>query len=143
VNGSTDPTTQITRNARLLLRADTIFNRKSKDAASGDNTPTYLQTHKSYYFPGFISSISHFFYETPEGENLVSREANLDAYTRDTDTEWIVKALLRDLEMPDVSRAELLNLKARFASGRCTDRKPKAWDVLVRFGCQTLLQSGN
>ncbi|QRW13327.1 hypothetical protein RhiLY_12326 [Ceratobasidium sp. AG-Ba] len=113
VNGSTNSSASLSPNTRLLLRADTIF----ISPFSGHDC-----LHESADFP----------YSEDE------EETRLDNFARDLETEWLVKLLLRDLEMPDVAYIELQEMGRRFTCGRCSYKVAKSWDEMVVHYTQEL-----
>ncbi|QRV98778.1 hypothetical protein RhiJN_26797 [Ceratobasidium sp. AG-Ba] len=113
VNGSTDSSASLSPNARLLLRADTIF----ISPLSGHDC-----LHESADFP----------YSKDE------EEICLDSIARDIETERLVKLLLRDLEMSDVAYIELQEMGRRFTCGRCSYKVAHSWDEMVVHYTQEL-----
>ncbi|KAG8699154.1 hypothetical protein FRC08_005479 [Ceratobasidium sp. 394] len=131
VAGSTDSTMQLPRNTRLLLRADTLFSQEG----SNTNSAPFMsyEGRPPCYYPNFVSS---FYDGLEESESYTGsdtgQETDLERYTRDTETERIVKPLLRELGMQDASHIELGVFKSRFTCGRCKSGKPKKWKDLVK-----------
>ncbi|KAH7332924.1 hypothetical protein B0J17DRAFT_676952 [Rhizoctonia solani] len=74
--------------------------------------------------PSFNDSSNHGFYPYT-GANA------LDCYVRHPGKEAIVKALLRELQMPDAAYVELENMGKVFICGRCNHNRPTEWDALV------------
>ncbi|KAF8596726.1 hypothetical protein BDV93DRAFT_50957 [Ceratobasidium sp. AG-I] len=135
VKDSTDSTKDLSRNTRLLLRADTIF----KDNLSGSNQHNGNHlfhggggAHVSTpcYYPGIISEYDSF-HEYVEFEFSPPPPVNIDIYLRHTEAENIVKKMLAEMQMPDVAYMELDAMKRRFTCGRCTEKKAMTWDSLV------------
>ncbi|KAG8784601.1 hypothetical protein FRC12_018512 [Ceratobasidium sp. 428] len=120
VKDSTDPTAYLSRDARILLRADSLFK------------PNDIKIQPLFYYPEFVSA-----YNSPLNERVnepyqdTDQETNLDLYTRDIETEVIVKALLQQLGMQDVTWIELNVMKKRFSCGRCSSKIPRTWKLLV------------
>ncbi|KAG9079173.1 hypothetical protein FRC06_007902 [Ceratobasidium sp. 370] len=138
VRGDTELTTQLSRDLRLLLRADTIFTQPTRSSSahfSGWMMPR--DKDRPYYYPRFVSDQQEYFYEdefTPQpGPQPEPSGQGFDFSTcqRHTELEKIVIPLLRNLGMPDVTHIELHALKVSFACGRCGDRMPKTWYELV------------
>ncbi|KAG9079259.1 hypothetical protein FRC06_007860 [Ceratobasidium sp. 370] len=117
VKGSTSATERLPIDLRLLLRADTIF---SLQKAGG---------------LGFQGSMLHYpyYYKNPTGCPYPQAPSSMNSTRiyRHLEAERVVKALLRDLNMPDIAYIELLVIGALFACGRCHDRRPKKWHELV------------
>ncbi|KAG8784599.1 hypothetical protein FRC12_018510 [Ceratobasidium sp. 428] len=131
VKDTTEPTSQLSRNTRLLLRADTIFKQEMSDSIRVLSASSYGGLIPDYY-PNFVSSKSDSLKETIFGDySRYSQETNLNKYVRDTETEEIAKLLLLELNVPDASHIELQALRARFVCGRCVDKKPKAWTRML------------
>ncbi|KAG9128581.1 hypothetical protein FRC07_000014 [Ceratobasidium sp. 392] len=113
-----EPTSQLSRSAGLLLRADTLFRKEG---------PL-----KPCYYPGFVNTT----FESLDGftfddSSPYVQETNMDQYERDLETESIVKRMLLELGMPDVTHIELQVLRDRFLCERCSDRKPKKWTKMA------------
>ncbi|KAG8735062.1 hypothetical protein FRC10_011019 [Ceratobasidium sp. 414] len=133
IQESTASTKKLPPHTRFLLRADTIFkalpieqNQTSQwhDPGSHASRPTI---HSLYYYPDLLIS--------PEGaqprdvkpEDLV----DLSRFTRHTEAEKIVRALLANLGMPDVAYMELKAIGAGFTCGRCYNRRSVTWENIV------------
>ncbi|KAG8790872.1 hypothetical protein FRC12_010796 [Ceratobasidium sp. 428] len=131
VKGTIEPTSQLSRNTRLLLRADTIFKREMSNSIRVLSASSYTGLIPDYY-PNFVSSKFDGLKETVFGNSSrYSQETDLNKYVRDTEAEEIAKLLLLELDMPDASHIELQVLRARFVCGRCVDKKPKTWIKMV------------
>ncbi|KDN44216.1 hypothetical protein RSAG8_05689, partial [Rhizoctonia solani AG-8 WAC10335] len=59
------------------------------------------------------------------------RKNSLDCYVRHAGKEAIVKALLKELQMPDVGYIELGRMRSAFVCGRCNHGRAMEWDALV------------
>ncbi|KAF8602496.1 hypothetical protein BDV93DRAFT_509258 [Ceratobasidium sp. AG-I] len=134
VKGSTDTTKDLSSNVRFLLRADTIFKKGLLD--ENDPLYSYRRTQEPaiphlHYYPGIIPH-GGYFHEHAAWPNPHVKEVSVEQFHRYTEVEQLVKAMLADLQKPDVARMELDAMKARFACGRCTERKPKRWDDLAK-----------
>ncbi|KAG8735476.1 hypothetical protein FRC10_010473, partial [Ceratobasidium sp. 414] len=112
VKGDTNLTAHFSADTRFLLRADTIFQHPLTN-------PTY---HLPWFYPGFLSSPSdsRFTYQAVHGyQNPDSRiyklAMSVDEWNPHTDAQMIAKAILKGLDMPDVTHFELLALGKRFA----------------------------
>ncbi|KAG8709918.1 hypothetical protein FRC08_017889, partial [Ceratobasidium sp. 394] len=119
VKGSTDLTAHLSHNARILLRADSVFKRVNLDPHSNPRS-----SYAPRYYPDII---------TPSTSFLANfgLETNLDEYERAVEAERIIKALLGQLGMPNITLAELELGNHWFFCERCIDRKPKTWKGLV------------
>jgi hypothetical protein len=141
VKGSTDSTAHLSRDSRILLRADTIFRRRDlppdpeNDYRSQYGLGAPRVDNSLQYYPKFVSSDSHFFEYSWSEDNVEedprNYETNLDNYDRYIKAENVVKPLLRELGMPDAAWAELELMNRRFTCGRCVDKMPKTWGELV------------
>ncbi|KAG9094596.1 hypothetical protein FS749_012171 [Ceratobasidium sp. UAMH 11750] len=123
VEGSAEPTAHLSHNARILLRADTIFKRID----SGSNNKPPMQ----YYYPEFVSPFTACAFTEYMHISISKPETNLDQYERFTEAERVAKGLLRELGTPDVTLAELELKKRRFVCERCIGRNPLTWERLV------------
>ncbi|KAG9089817.1 hypothetical protein FRC06_001375, partial [Ceratobasidium sp. 370] len=114
VAGSSDSTIHLPRNTRLLLRADTLFHREGPN--TNDTHFAFYTGISPFYYPYFVSS-SYDILEDSENSTHPDKgqETDLVRYTRDTETESIVKSLLHELGMQDASHIELGVFKSRFA----------------------------
>ncbi|KAF8597247.1 hypothetical protein BDV93DRAFT_527545 [Ceratobasidium sp. AG-I] len=134
VKDSTDSTKDLSRNTRLLLRADTIFrvnllgSNQHNDNSLFHGGGTDVST--PCYYPGIISEYDSF-HEYMEFEFPPPPPVNVNIYLRHTEAENIVKKMLAEMQMPDVAYMELDAMKRRFVCGRCTEKKPTTWDGLV------------
>ncbi|KAG8727640.1 hypothetical protein FRC11_012762 [Ceratobasidium sp. 423] len=134
VRGSTDATKHLSKNARFLLRADTVFMPKSTASPSDidlEHGPVAGYTH----FPSMPCITNHpdlFHVEFTDGFYQGEQERALDCYVRHAAKETIVKALLRQLQMPDVAYIELENMGRVFVCGRCDHGRAMEWYKLVR-----------
>ncbi|KAG9128586.1 hypothetical protein FRC07_000019 [Ceratobasidium sp. 392] len=133
VKGSTELTQNISRGLRLLLRADTVFERKNPED-TGIRQPELEDIPR--YYPRLIAMLYEGFYENPwsppeSTASRASQDIDLTKFRRNTKIEGIVKSLLVDLGMPNVTRLELQVMKSRFVCGRCIDKTPKTWDEVV------------
>ncbi|KAG9128583.1 hypothetical protein FRC07_000016 [Ceratobasidium sp. 392] len=125
VKDSTEPTSQLPRSTCLLLRADTLF--KGKGPRTHPSRLWY-QAPKPCYYPNLVSCTTDGLDESMSRPgSYYTPETDLDQYIRDTEAEGIVKRLLLELAMPDVTHIELQVLRARFICGRCADGKPRTW----------------
>ncbi|KAG8693617.1 hypothetical protein FRC09_010391, partial [Ceratobasidium sp. 395] len=126
VKGSTELTKNISRDLRLLLRADTVFKCNRRRESDGENPPLY--------YPVLITRLYDQFYECDwdfEGAGAhVDCNLDLREYERNVEVEKILKLLLADLGMPDVTRLELQVVQSRFVCSRCIDKIPKTWDQM-------------
>ncbi|KAF8596724.1 hypothetical protein BDV93DRAFT_480023 [Ceratobasidium sp. AG-I] len=127
VKGSTDTTKDLPPDVRFLLRADTIFKRDTSNDLPHFTRPAFPELQ---YYPDIIS-YGEFFNEGPGWPSPPVEDINIEKYHRYTRAEKIVKAMLADIQVPDAARMELDAMQARFACGRCTERKPMRWDDLV------------
>ncbi|KAG8721007.1 hypothetical protein FRC09_008628 [Ceratobasidium sp. 395] len=128
VNGDTDLAMQLSRNTRLLLRADTLFEQVAFDPDDeyrfGSEAPCY--------YPRFISWVDdHLHLEDDHHSYWRDSGVSPDLYARDTKTERVVKLMLQDLGLPDVSYIELKVMGERFMCGRCCDSPPESWTSFV------------
>ncbi|KAG8790869.1 hypothetical protein FRC12_010793 [Ceratobasidium sp. 428] len=127
VKGSTELTKGISRDLRLLLRADTVFKYSLRQESDGENSPLY--------YPVLITQLYDRFYEYDwdfeDASAHVDYNLDLREYERNVEVEKILKLLLADLGMPDVTRLELQVVQSRFLCGRCIDKIPKTWDQMV------------
>ncbi|KAG8684541.1 hypothetical protein FRC08_013639, partial [Ceratobasidium sp. 394] len=116
VKESTLTTEKLSADLRLLLRGDTIFSLQ-KPGGSGFQGP---MLHYPYYYKNPTGCP---YPQAPSRMNLTRMYWHLEA-------ERVAKALLRDLDMPDIAYIELLVIEAMFACGRCHDCQPKKWREL-------------
>ncbi|KAG9083140.1 hypothetical protein FS749_006267 [Ceratobasidium sp. UAMH 11750] len=133
IQESTGFTKMLPPHTRFLLRADTIF--KSPPVEQNQINQRYnpepqtsrLTIHSLYYYPDLLIS--------PEGARM--RDVNpgdvtgLSRFTRHTEAEIIVKALLANLGIPDVAYMELKAIGAGFTCGRCYNKRPVTWKNIV------------
>ncbi|KDN39512.1 hypothetical protein RSAG8_08807, partial [Rhizoctonia solani AG-8 WAC10335] len=133
VQGSTDPTKPISDQARFLLRADTVFMLKATTSSSEVD-----QEHGSIanyiHFPN-MPCIKNDPYRLDcilDDSSQYTEERPLDCYVRHAGKEAIVKALLRELQMLDVSYVELENMGKAFICGRCNHSRAMEWNALVQ-----------
>ncbi|KAF8597245.1 hypothetical protein BDV93DRAFT_562495 [Ceratobasidium sp. AG-I] len=123
VKDSTDSTKDLSRNSRLLLRADTIFREKNNSSFyDGFSTPCH--------YPGIVASEDSF-QEYVGRKYYYHPKVDVDKYVRHTEAENVVKKMLAEMQMPDVAHMELDIMKRRFACGRCTEKAPMSWGRLV------------
>ncbi|CAE6469877.1 unnamed protein product, partial [Rhizoctonia solani] len=123
IQGSTDATKHLSDNARFLLRADTVFVAKVP-ASSSEVDREHGPAADGIHFPA-IRCISD------GGFNPDTGETTLDSYVRHPGQEAIVKALLRELQMPNAAHVELANMGEIFTCGRCNHSKAMNWNELV------------
>lgn len=123
IQGSTNATKHLSDNARFLLRADTVFVAKVP-ASSSEIDQEHGPATNGIHFPA-IPCISG------DGFNLYTGETTLDSYVRHPGQEAIVKALLRELQMPNASHVELAKMDKIFTCGRCNHSRAMEWDELV------------
>ncbi|CAE6458740.1 unnamed protein product [Rhizoctonia solani] len=125
IKGSTDATKDLSNNSRFLLRADAVFIRGMWGPYLNDRRGEADQEHgricKSVHFPDIrelqnYPQITQFTwgYSTPE------LDKDLRFCARHSGKEAIVKALLRELEMPGAAHVELVHMGRVFVCGRCT-----------------------
>lgn len=119
IRGSTDTTQHLSRNVRFLLRADTVFIRQGSTSFS----PCVG------HFPSAALPVGGDLFD-PFGENSL-KNGLMEDYSRNERLEGIVKALLRDIWMPDAAHVELQLMGSRFKCGRC-NAFPMSWDVMVQ-----------
>ncbi|CAE6518070.1 unnamed protein product [Rhizoctonia solani] len=133
VQGSTDATKNLPNHTRFLLRADTVFMPKVTESSSQvDQGHGPIAT--CIHFPnmpclindGPLRSNSVFAHDDQDTE-----KKSLDCYVRHAGKESIVKALLKELDMPDVVHVELQDMGKVFVCGRCDYGKVMGWDALV------------
>ncbi|CUA76589.1 Putative protein TIC 214 N-terminal part [Rhizoctonia solani] len=129
VRGSTSPTERLPDNVRFLLRADTVFKCDPTQMYYGHGRPG-----KSYHFPN-IPGLQHYpiFNEIPLWtEYYVGLDKRtLQPYVRHCLKEAIVKALLRELDMPDAAHIELEYMGKVFVCGRCARGEAMEWNEIV------------
>ncbi|KAG8773828.1 hypothetical protein FRC12_002302, partial [Ceratobasidium sp. 428] len=126
VRGSTDSTAHLSRDTRILLRADTVFKRERYD----DVFDSVFRSFK--YYPNLVCSGVELFNEDAHYPWMERKDKlDLSPWVIDTEAQNIVKLLLRDLGMPDVAHVELKLLGLRFVCGRCTYRIPDSWKNMV------------
>ncbi|KAG8740445.1 hypothetical protein FRC10_004310 [Ceratobasidium sp. 414] len=117
VKESTSATEKLPADLRLLLRADTIFSLQKPGG------------------PGFQGSMLHYpyYYKNPTGcpYPQAPSSMNLTRIYRHLEAERVVKALLGDLNMPDMAYIELLVIGALFMCRRCHGSRPKKWHDMV------------
>ncbi|KAG9128587.1 hypothetical protein FRC07_000020 [Ceratobasidium sp. 392] len=120
VKGGIGSTAHLSRDSRILLRADTIFKRTQHD-------------YGPLYYPDFVCSPTEVFCEDvryPARE--LKEDVDLGPLFRDNSTEKIAKSLLKGLGMPDVARIELQLLGPKFVCGRCIHEQPKSWHQMLK-----------
>ncbi|KAG8767564.1 hypothetical protein FRC12_006170 [Ceratobasidium sp. 428] len=128
IDNNTDLATQLSRNTRLLLRADTVF----KQVAFDPDDKFKIPYSAPCYYPRFISSVDdHLHLRERHYSPWQKKAVSLDLYARDTKTERVVKLMLQDLGLPDVSHIELKVMGERFMCGRCCDYEPDSWTSFV------------
>ncbi|KAG9128582.1 hypothetical protein FRC07_000015 [Ceratobasidium sp. 392] len=128
VKGSTESTAHLSKDARLLLRADCVFKRSEL----GKGRYLSYREQPPCYYPDFVSPYDHTLNERIHvSYQDADQEIKLDQYVRDVETEKIAKALLGQLGMPDVAWVELKTMKDRFQCGRCLDKRSRTWRSLV------------
>ncbi|KAG8740407.1 hypothetical protein FRC10_004358 [Ceratobasidium sp. 414] len=117
VKESTSTTEMLSADLRLLLRADTIFSLQKPGR------------------PGFQGPMLHYphYYKNPTGCPYPQTPSSMNSTRiyRHLEAEGVAKALLSDLNMPDIAYIELLVIGALFACGRCHDCQPKKWQEMV------------
>ncbi|QRV84688.1 valine-tRNA ligase [Ceratobasidium sp. AG-Ba] len=134
INGDASLAAQLPRNTRILLRADTLFEQVEYDSDDllrmGFSAPCY--------YPRFISQPDETLHDYEDGDDSwmlsASRrvwEENPEFFARDTNTEAIVKHMLRDIDMQHASYIELQVMRKRFMCDRCFDVGPQSWTSLV------------
>ncbi|CAE6402972.1 hypothetical protein ACGC1H_001083 [Rhizoctonia solani] len=132
IKGSTDATKHISNNARFLLRADTVFMLKARRSPSEvDRVHGPITNH--IHFPDIpcISGDLDGFDDAYDGFYQDIEEIPLDRYVRHAGKEAIVKALLRELRIPDVAHVELEDMGKAFICGRCNHSKAVGWNELI------------
>ncbi|KAG8790870.1 hypothetical protein FRC12_010794 [Ceratobasidium sp. 428] len=128
VKDSTESTAYLSRDARILLRADSVF--KRNDIQDPLRPP--LRELPPCYYPEFVSPYDNTLNErVSDPYRDIDQEINLDLYTRDLETEVIVKTLLQQLGMQDVTWVELKVMKNIFLCGRCPSKIPRTWRLLI------------
>ncbi|EUC53742.1 hypothetical protein RSOL_016750, partial [Rhizoctonia solani AG-3 Rhs1AP] len=138
VRGSTEPTKHLSDNARFLLRADTVLMRN--DSEDTEIYDKHGLTRKSYHYPDIPGLQNYPYldddvvlgrgpqYRKPPEDN----ERELQPYVRHFGKETVVKALLRELDMPNVTHIELEYMGKVFVCGRCTPGEAMGWNEIVR-----------
>ncbi|CAE6511578.1 unnamed protein product [Rhizoctonia solani] len=134
VQGSTDATRHLSKNAQFLLRADTVFMPKVTASSSEVNLEHGPVADHIHFpdIPCIINNPDLFHYEFTDRLYQVEKGRALECYVRHAGKETIVKALLRQLQMPDVAYIELENMGKVFVCGRCGHGKAMEWHKLVR-----------
>lgn len=99
-------------NARLLLRADSIF-----------KTP---QGSSLLFFPQLVPGS---FYR--QGETAVEDSWSVNQVKRHSRARKVARGLLECLKIPNATYLSVRNLGKRFICGRCHDRDPKNWEEMV------------
>lgn len=139
MKNSTDSTKALSRNMRLLLRADTIFKEIPSESNRYDDPFYYGERVKPIphlrYYPDIIAPYDSF-YEASGWPSSPGPEVNVDQYLRYSEAETLVKKMLLNMRIPDVARMELDAMKARFACGRCNEQSAMTWDQMVRLVAQ-------
>jgi hypothetical protein len=83
---------------------------------------TTRHTPKVLYYPDLLGSRGRGAYDAWDSIQ----------FERYPEAEEVAKALLECLGRPDAAYVELKLLGKKFICGRCDDREPKSWDMLVR-----------
>ncbi|KAG8744071.1 hypothetical protein FRC10_010856 [Ceratobasidium sp. 414] len=133
VKGSTELAENLSRDLRILLRADTVFKLDLSQSDTYESWHRPKRENSPYYYPNLVTMLYQDFYESIDStaDPLVGRDIDLTGFQRNTEAEKIVKLLLKDLGMSDVTRIELQVMQSRFVCGRCIDKAPKTWDEIV------------
>ncbi|QRV84681.1 valine-tRNA ligase [Ceratobasidium sp. AG-Ba] len=130
VNGSLEIASSLPRNTRLLLRADTLFDEEQYDP--DPDGLLHFGPEAPCYYPHFISRVTDRLDLSEERYSTCrSKETNPNYFGRDPKTMRVVKLMLQDLGMPDVSHVELNVMRERFMCGRCLDQEPTSWSSCV------------
>ncbi|KAG8693003.1 hypothetical protein FRC08_009382 [Ceratobasidium sp. 394] len=133
VKGGTELTENISRDLRILLRADTVFKLDHSQSDTYESWHRPDRENSPYYYPHLVTMLYKGFYESAYStpESLIGRDIDLAGFQRNSEVEKIVKLLLKDLEMMDATRVELRVMQSRFVCGRCIDKEPKTWDEII------------
>ncbi|QRV84692.1 hypothetical protein RhiJN_12708 [Ceratobasidium sp. AG-Ba] len=129
VRGSSQVTSSLSPQLRLLLRADTVFMKCEVTAQENSSESRRLDCRGyTYYYPSLVCNLRDIFdYDEP----LESPDFDSQCYREYAGLGIIIKSLLQSLGMPDAARIELLDMGARFVCGRCADGKPVTWDEAI------------
>ncbi|QRV84693.1 valine-tRNA ligase [Ceratobasidium sp. AG-Ba] len=124
INDNAETASTLSLHQCLLLRADTVFmlSEKARQAKPQYKRPKYEES--PYYFPS-LATTQHSEYPAS------NKDIDVSIYDRNFKVEKIIKALLKDLGMPSVTRIELQVFGSHFLCGRCIDKEPKGWDELA------------
>ncbi|KAG9090636.1 hypothetical protein FS749_000401 [Ceratobasidium sp. UAMH 11750] len=117
IRASTAATENLPPNLRLLLRADTVFSYKAPGTPGGQSA----HLHYPHFYPNPDECPAQ---GSPRSMNSTRMYRHLEA-------ERVTKALLRDLEMPDVAYIQLLLIGASLVCGRCDDSQPRTWNQII------------
>ncbi|CAE6346388.1 unnamed protein product [Rhizoctonia solani] len=132
VKGSTDAAKHLSENTRFLLRADTIFmdNRTvtGHDKVDQEHGPIA----EIRQFPNIYPIQKNtYLYGCSQRYNPDEVARGLESYVRHAGKEAIIKALLRDLDMPNVTHLELTHMGEVFICGRCNGNQAMEWNGIV------------
>ncbi|KAG8745806.1 hypothetical protein FRC12_014456, partial [Ceratobasidium sp. 428] len=117
IRGETNTTAELPANTRFLLRADTVF--IWSDFGVTPPIPLY------YPYLLFSSGCSR------ASDTIPRNPTELSKLRRHTEAEKITKALLTDMNKPDVAYIELKEMGARFTCLRCYPKGPSTWEGMI------------
>ncbi|EUC53741.1 hypothetical protein RSOL_016740 [Rhizoctonia solani AG-3 Rhs1AP] len=132
IKGSPDSTKDLSENTRFLLRADTVFMKAGIPTCYIEVDQEHGPVCNTVHFPD-ISPIQNYavFYHDEPVPDLNKDTRELEPYVRHAGKEAIIKALLRELGMPDVSHVELVQMGGVFVCGRCNLSQAMEWHEIV------------
>ncbi|CAE6468254.1 unnamed protein product [Rhizoctonia solani] len=132
IKGSPNAAKGLSKNAQFLLRADTVFMEAGVPTCYNEVDQEHGPICQSIHFPDihFIQNYARLYqYRADPDPDKETR--SLEAYIRHAGKEVIAKALLRDLNMPDVAYIELKYMGEVFICGRCYGSKATGWREIV------------
>ncbi|KAG8712613.1 hypothetical protein FRC11_014688 [Ceratobasidium sp. 423] len=132
VKGSTNATKDLSDNARFLLRADTVFVETDGATCYTEVDQEHGPVGRSIHFPRMSPLQNYaYLYEYSSGFDPDKEAKELEPYVRHAGKEAIVKALLKELNMPDAAHIELEQMGEVFVCERCTRQEAMGWHEIV------------
>ncbi|KAH7338568.1 hypothetical protein B0J17DRAFT_767668 [Rhizoctonia solani] len=132
VKGSSGPTKDLSDNARFLLRADTVFMKSGGPTCytevDQEHGPVTMHVHFPDIYP--IQNFAYL-YNHSSGSDPDEEARELEPYVRHAGKEAIIKALLKELDMPNAAHIELENMGDVFICGRCHRSGAMGWVEIV------------
>ncbi|KAJ1302421.1 hypothetical protein OPQ81_002739 [Rhizoctonia solani] len=132
VKGRTDATKDLSHKTRFLLRADTVFVESEEGLCFTEIDNEHGPISRSIHFPKMSPIQNYPFLQGRSFELDPDRDAKeLGLYVRHAGKEAIVKALLKELGMPDAAHVEMVHMVRVFICGRCNHSEARTWHEMV------------